>query len=148
MKFTRHKMLLGSLAILLLVFCYLSLIAIVAEAQEAELQLLQQAQQLFKPLPKDMATAEVPITAAQIQLGRMLFFDPRLSLDGIVSCATCHKPALYGTDALSKSIGVEHRINLRNAPHRVERSSSIQGALDLRSHVRGGPGDEVANRPD
>jgi len=46
----------------------------------------------------------------------MLFFDPRWTLEGNVSCATCHQPALYGTDALPKSIGVQHRTHPRNAP--------------------------------
>jgi cytochrome c peroxidase len=51
-----------------------------------------------------------------VALGWMLFFDPRWTLEGNVSCATCHQPALYGTDALAKSIGVQHRTHRRNAP--------------------------------
>jgi cytochrome c peroxidase len=37
-------------------------------------------------------------------------------LDGTVSCARCHQPSLYGTDALPKSVGVENRSSTRNAP--------------------------------
>ena len=38
--------------------------------------LLKQAQEIFQPLPKDMATAEFPITRERVELGRALFFDP------------------------------------------------------------------------
>ena len=54
--------------------------------------LLKDAQGLFKPLPKDMATAEFPITSERVSLGRKLFFDPRISVDGTVSCSRCHLP--------------------------------------------------------
>ena len=73
---------------------------------EEEAALLQQAQAAFKPLPQDMGTPEFPTTPARVALGRVLFFDPRWTVEGNVSCATCHQPALYGTDALAKSIGV------------------------------------------
>src|SRR5438128_6339276 len=85
-----------------------------AAAEDAEL--LRQARELFQPMPKDMATLEFPITKERVQLGRSLFFDPRLTIDGNVSCATCHQPALYGTDSLTKSIGVRQRPHPRHAP--------------------------------
>jgi len=99
-----------------------------AQAQEPEPSLPAKARQWFSPLPADMATEEFPLTPARVALGRKLFFDPRLSLDGTVSCATCHRPALYGTDALAKSIGVEHRPNPRNAP------TVLNAALQFKAH--------------
>lgn len=93
--------------------------------------LLKQAQALFKPLPKDMGTAEYPITPERVTLGRLLFFDPRISLDGTVSCAKCHQPSLYGTDALAKPIGVKDRQNPRNAP------TILNAALQIAAHWRG-----------
>jgi cytochrome c peroxidase len=88
-----------------------------AQADKGEEKtLLEQAQRLFKPLPKDMSTPEFPINPERVDLGRTLFFDPRPSLDGTVSCARCHQPSLYGTDALPKSIGAENRLNAHNAP--------------------------------
>jgi cytochrome c peroxidase len=83
---------------------------------EDDAALLKQAQALFKPLPQTMGTSEFPTTTARVALGRILFFDPRWTLEGNVSCATCHQPTLYGTDALAKSIGVQHRTHPRNAP--------------------------------
>ena len=79
-------------------------------------ELLQQARGVFKPLPKDMATAEFPITPARVRLGRMLFFEPRISADGTGSCLRCHQPAFYGADALPKSIGIQNKHLPRNAP--------------------------------
>jgi cytochrome c peroxidase len=79
-------------------------------------ELLQQARQFFAPLPKDFATAQRPITPASVELGRTLFFDPRVSVAGTTSCVRCHLPSFYGTDALPKSHGNHDRLNLRNAP--------------------------------
>jgi hypothetical protein len=44
--------------------------------------LLKQAQEIFHPLPKDGADAESPTTRERVELGRVLFFDPRLTADG------------------------------------------------------------------
>jgi cytochrome c peroxidase len=93
--------------------------------------LLKQAQAIFKPLPKDMGTAEYPLEPETVKLGRLLYFDPRISLDGTVSCAKCHQPSLYGTDALAKPIGVKDRQNPRNAP------TVLNAALQIAAHWRG-----------
>gem|GEM_PF-42771 len=93
--------------------------------------LLKQAQALFKPLPENMATAEYPVTPERAALGRILFFDPRISLDGTVSCSKCHQPTLYGTDALARPIGVKDRENPRNAP------TVLNAALQFSAHWRG-----------
>lgn len=50
------------------------------------------------------------------RLGRLLFFDTRLSANNTISCATCHKPALAFTDGHAKSIGVFNRTAFRNSP--------------------------------
>jgi cytochrome c peroxidase len=100
-----------------------------ASAQDAVL--LKQAQDLFKPLPKDMATPELPITKERVQLGRSLFFDPRLTIDANMSCSSCHQPSLYGTDALSRSIGVKQRAHPRHAP------TILNAATNFIIHWRG-----------
>lgn len=46
-----------------------------------------------------------PITADKVALGRNLFFDPRLSGSGAISCATCHNPGLAWGDGLAKGLG-------------------------------------------
>lgn len=100
-----------------------------ASANDATL--LKQAQQFFKPLPQNAATAQFPVTPERVDLGRKLFFDPRISLDGTVSCARCHQPALYGTDALPKAIGVKDRANPRGSP------TVLNAAMEFVAHWRG-----------
>src|ERR1700730_9108108 len=85
-----------------------------AAAEDAAL--LKQAQEIFQPLPKDLASAEFPIKRERVEFGRLLFFDPRLTIDGNMSCSSCHQPAFYGTDTRPKSIGVQQRPHPRNAP--------------------------------
>ncbi len=101
------------------------------DAAESDNELLKEAQSLFQPLPKDMATPEFPITPERVTLGRKLFFDPRISIDGTVSCARCHQPALYGTDGLPKPLGAHDRPNPRNAP------TILNAALQFKEHWRG-----------
>jgi cytochrome c peroxidase len=91
----------------------IALLVIVAPATAAETETdrLKRAQGLFQPLPRDMATPDAPITPQRVDLGRLLFFDPRLTVDADVSCSSCHQPARHATDGLPKSIGV------RQLPH-------------------------------
>jgi cytochrome c peroxidase len=60
--------------------------------------------------------ADNPQDAAKIALGRQLFFDKRLSIDGSVSCASCHDPRKAFTDQRAKSIGIKGQLSERNAP--------------------------------
>ena len=55
-------------------------------------------------------------TPQQIDLGRYLFFDPLLSGDGSLSCATCHQPALGFSDGLPRALGRDKRDLGRAAP--------------------------------
>jgi cytochrome c peroxidase len=85
-------------------------------ADDGERELLSRAQAMFKPLPADAATPDRPLTAERVELGRALFFETRVSTDGKQSCANCHLPSFYGTDALPRSIGNAGRLIPRNAP--------------------------------
>ena len=100
-------------------------------ASAADQALLTQARALFQPLPKVMDSPENPVTPAKIALGRLLFFEPRVSVDGTVSCARCHLVSLYATDALPKAIGALGRPNPRNAP------TVLNAALQFVEHWRG-----------
>lgn len=55
-------------------------------------------------------------SAAVVALGRMIFFDPALSADGQVSCATCHQPARAYADGLVHASGTSRRQGTRNTP--------------------------------
>jgi cytochrome c peroxidase len=100
-----------------------TILLIAAVADDA--MLLKQAQEIFPPLPKDMGSAEFPITTERVELGRSLFFDPRLTIDASMSCSSCHQPAFYGTDALSKPTGVKQRPHPRHVPTNLNAGTSF-----------------------
>ncbi len=62
-------------------------------------------------IPKDN-----PLSLEKIALGRSLYFDKRLSIDGTLSCAGCHDPALAFTDAKVVAAGARDRRGTRNVP--------------------------------
>ena len=62
------------------------------------------------------APADNPTTAEKVELGKMLFFDPRFSATGTVSCFSCHNVMEGGDDHRSVSIGVHGQEGGRNAP--------------------------------
>ena len=66
---------------------------------------------VFVPAPADN-----PTTPEKVALGKKLFFDKRLSLDGTVSCASCHDPHKAFTDQLTTSVGIKRQRTERNAP--------------------------------
>ena len=104
---------LSGLAIL---FCLLSAIAAPAPAldftAEEERRILRHGP--WPPASQPDPSNRVSGQPAAIELGRALFFDPRLSLSGTVSCATCHPPERAWTDGLPRSRG--QRTVDRNAP--------------------------------
>lgn len=67
--------------------------------------------------------ADVPIapvnnqlTPARVSLGKMLFFDPRLSRDGTMACASCHNPSLGWADGLAQARGFHGKALERSTP--------------------------------
>ena len=68
-------------------------------------------------LPPVPEPADNPLTAEKIALGRRLFFDRRLSLNGTLSCAMCHVPAQgFTSHELKTAVGIEGRSVRRNTP--------------------------------
>ncbi len=68
-------------------------------------------------LPQAPVPADNPLTEAKVALGRMLFYDRRLSLNNTMSCAMCHIPDQgFTNNALAAPAGIEGRSVRRNAP--------------------------------
>src|ERR1700690_2320948 len=67
-------------------------------------------------LPPAPAPADNPPTAEPITLGRRLYYDPVLSADHTVSCATCHDPRFGFADPKPVSEGVGKKTGSRNSP--------------------------------
>jgi cytochrome c peroxidase len=71
----------------------------------------------FQPLPKAApAPKDNPTSAVRVALGKKLFFDPRLSKDGTVSCNSCHNVMSAGSDNRKTSLGVGAKPGGRNSP--------------------------------
>lgn len=61
----------------------------------------------YAPFPEVKAPKDNPITDAKVQLGTLLFYDPILSSDEKVACATCHSEEWGLSDGLSVSVGID-----------------------------------------
>lgn len=70
---------------------------------------------LPKGFPNPYVPADNPMTAAKVELGRFLFYDTRMSVNGKASCATCHKQELAFTDGLAVSVGATGEKHSRSA---------------------------------
>ena len=98
--------------------------------------------QPFQPLPAQPPIPnDNPQSAAKIELGAQLYFDPRLSVNGTVTCNTCHNLLAGGDDERPLSIGAIGAVTSRNAPSlfnvgyytiyfRDGRATSLEAAID------------------
>jgi len=70
----------------------------------------------FPTVLTEYVISPTTLRPARVALGQKLFFEPRLSGNGTVSCATCHDPARAFTDGRPVSVGIDGRVGQRNAP--------------------------------
>jgi len=96
-----------------------------------------------------------PMIHEKIDLGAMLFFDPRLSASGLISCNTCHNLGTGGDDNLPTSVGHGWQKGPRNAPTVLNavynKAQFWDGrAADLKAQAKGPiqAGVEMANKPE
>ena len=93
------------------------LVMVLAPANAADDPLMKRAQEAFQPIPlKPPAIKDIAATPAMVDLGKALYFDPRLSRSHNISCNTCHQVGLGGVDMLPTSIGHKWQRGGRNAP--------------------------------
>jgi len=72
---------------------------------------------IFKPLPSTIpALKENTVTPEKVELGKALFFDPRISASGVFSCYSCHNLTTGGDDNMETSIGHGWQKGPRNSP--------------------------------
>jgi cytochrome c peroxidase len=74
-----------------------------------------------------------PLTKEKVELGRLLFFDKRLSKNGTIACASCHIPAVAFTDGQAVSTGIHRQQGGRSAPTAINRAFSTTQFWDGRA---------------
>lgn len=136
-------------------FLLLMITALAASPATAD-ELYESASDMFKPLPSTIPSVENnPITPEKIELGKALFFDPRLSASGVFSCYSCHNLTTGGDDNLETSIGHGWQKGPRNSPtvlNAVLNEAQFWDgrAEDLKAQAKGPiqAGVEMANTPE
>jgi len=88
----------------------------VADFSQEDKDLLTKSQAMFKTTLQDAEAEVSEITMAQIKLGKILYFDTRLSMNETQSCNTCHNLSTYGVDNLPTSPGDNGELGTRNSP--------------------------------
>ncbi|SFT55011.1 Methanobactin biosynthesis cassette protein MbnH [Lishizhenia tianjinensis] len=66
-------------------------------------------------LPEFIVAADNPLTVEKVKLGRMLFYENKLSRDGSINCASCHNQANAFSDTNQFSFGVDNSVGKRQA---------------------------------
>ena len=95
----------------------IGLICLIPASGIAADPLLDRALESFEPIPANPPVLEGnPTSPEKVELGKMLFFDPRLSASWLISCNTCHNVGLGGVDLLETSIGHGWQQGPRNSP--------------------------------
>ena len=94
-----------------------AILALSAAPVRADNDLMKRALQDLKPIPSVVpAVKDNAVTHEKVDLGKLLFFDPRLSASEIISCNTCHNLATGGVDAGPTSVGHGWQKGPRRAP--------------------------------
>lgn len=83
---------------------------------EQDKTLFDLAANYFQPIPDSVSNVDNPYLVDKIELGRMLYFDTRLSLSNSISCNSCHNLSTYGVDNNPVSVGFAGQLGTRNSP--------------------------------
>jgi cytochrome c peroxidase len=112
--------------------------SLVEKAKNNGLQAIPESQmELLKIIddPKD------PITQEKVELGKKLYFDPRLSRSNLISCNTCHNLALGGADGVGAAIGHKWTAN----PHHLN-SPTVYNSVFFKAQFWDGRSPHLADQ--
>jgi len=85
-------------------------------AAKTDDSIMQIARKTFKILPSVADSKDNPLTPSKVKLGKLLYYDTRLSMTGKNSCNSCHNLATYGVDNKATSTGNAGQQGNRNSP--------------------------------
>jgi len=111
-----NRLLLASLALLLVFGLTRTVPAQTSPTPITAATILSLGPEPLGNLPPVYVPPNNPQTSAKIQLGKILYFDTRLSKDNTISCATCHDPARGWSDAGPTSRGINNQLGGRRSP--------------------------------
>jgi cytochrome c peroxidase len=94
---------------------------------------MQKASSLFGALPNSVNNPDNPLNMEKVALGKMLFYDTRLSRSNTISCNSCHNLATYGVDNNITSIGHGWRRGPVNSPTVLNAATEIAQFWDGRA---------------
>lgn len=100
---------------------------------KAESDAIKSARQVLKVIPDTLSSENNELNAAKINLGKMLYYDTRLSRSNTISCNSCHNLATYGVDNNKTSMGHGWQLGPRNAPTVLNAANQIAQFWDGRS---------------
>lgn len=95
-------------------------------AKDAGLKALPTSQKEVDSLLKELGVEPNVFTEAKAELGKKLYFEPRLSKSGIISCNTCHNLGLGGTDGVEAAVGHKWTAN----PHHLNSPTTLNSVLN------------------
>lgn len=110
----------------LFIFSILNANALIEEAKNAGLVALPKDQKGVDAILKENGVEASEFSLAKAELGKKLYFEPRLSKSGIISCNTCHNLGLGGTDGVAAAIG--HRWSAN--PHHLNSPTVYNSVLN------------------
>lgn len=130
--------------------------ALAAPALADDAALREQAKDMFEAIPLQAPQlADNVISRDRVELGKALFFDPRMSVSGLFSCQSCHNVGIGGVDGLETSIGHGWQKGPRNAPTMLNAVFNVAQfwdgrAPDLEAQAKGPvqAGVEMNNTPE
>jgi cytochrome c peroxidase len=119
-----HGLLWKFYALIFLASVFIAMTSVITESTSAQQQKNLASEEFEKTIPigisqdlwRQRVPSDNPMTRDKVALGRSLYFDKRLSVDGTVSCATCHDPANAFSDHSVVGTGVSTRVGMRNTP--------------------------------
>lgn len=104
----------------------LSAASLISEAKSAGLVPLPKDQNGVDKILKQNNVKASPFSKEKAELGKKLYFDPRLSKSGIISCNTCHNLGLGGTDGIAAAVGHKWKAN----PHHLNSPTVYNSVLN------------------
>lgn len=99
----------------------------------ADQELLTQAKAVLAPIPQQIDNPDNPLTPEKIKLGKMLYFDTRISRSNTISCNSCHNLATYGVDNNVTAMGHGWTRGPRNSPTVLNAAGQVAQFWDGRA---------------